>query len=47
MRSIAAGVFKTHCLALRDVVRTKRQSVVITKGGRPISQADAVGRQAR
>jgi prevent-host-death family protein len=36
MKTIAAGSFKVHCLAVMDEVQAKRQSVVITKRGRPV-----------
>ena len=35
---IAAGEFKTHCLGLMEKVRTHRQTVVITKRGKPIAK---------
>ena len=38
MKTIPAGEFKQHCLRLMDVVRRKRQPIVITKRGRPIAK---------
>lgn len=38
MKSIAAGTFKTHCLAIMENVRSTRSAVVITKRGRPIAK---------
>ena len=38
MKSMPAGLFKTHCLAVMDEVQTKRQPVVITKHGRPVAK---------
>ncbi len=38
MRKIAAGVFKTHCLAIMDEVQAKRETVVITKRGKPVAK---------
>ena len=38
MRTIAAGVFKTHCLAIMDEVQKKRESVLITKRGKPVAK---------
>lgn len=37
-KKMAAGYFKTHCLAVMDEVHSKRQSVVITKRGKPIAK---------
>lgn len=36
MKKIAAGAFKIHCLAVMDEVQAKRQTVVITKRGKPV-----------
>jgi prevent-host-death family protein len=38
MKTIAAGRFKTHCLALLDEVETKRECVTVTKNGRPVAR---------
>jgi prevent-host-death family protein len=38
MKTIAAGTFKIHCLALMDEVQAKRESVVITKHGKPVAK---------
>lgn len=38
IRTIPAGVFKATCLAVMDEVQKKRQSVVITKNGKPVAQ---------
>jgi prevent-host-death family protein len=38
MKKIAAGKFKTHCLAIMDEVQKKRETVVITKRGKPIAK---------
>lgn len=35
---MAAGAFKANCLAIMDEVRTKRETVVITKHGKPVAQ---------
>jgi prevent-host-death family protein len=35
---MAAGAFKAKCLAVMDEVRAKRQSVVITKHGKPVAK---------
>jgi len=33
-----AGKFKAKCLAIMDEVQAKRQSIVITKRGRPVAK---------
>jgi len=38
MKKIAAGEFKVHCLAIMDEVQSKRQSVLITKRGKPVAK---------
>jgi prevent-host-death family protein len=38
MKKIAAGAFKVHCLAIMDEVQSKRQSVLITKRGKPVAK---------
>lgn len=38
MKKIAAGSFKIHCLAIMDEVLAKRETVVITKHGRPVAK---------
>ena len=38
MKKIAAGDFKAKCLAVMDDVQAKRQSVVITKHGKPVAK---------
>lgn len=38
MRKMAAGVFKTNCLAVMDEVQAKRITVVITKHGKPVAK---------
>ena len=35
-KSIAAGLFKAHCLKLMDRVARERQPLVVTKRGRPV-----------
>ena len=37
MRKMAAGSFKTNCLAVMDEVQAKRETVVITKHGKPVA----------
>lgn len=38
MKSIPAGKFKVHCLAIMDEVEAKRQPIVITKRGKPVAK---------
>jgi prevent-host-death family protein len=38
MKKIAAGVFKANCLAVMDEVQAKRETVVITKRGKPVAK---------
>jgi prevent-host-death family protein len=38
MKTMAAGVFKTKCLAVMDEVQSKRETVVITKRGKPVAK---------
>jgi prevent-host-death family protein len=38
MKKMAAGAFKVHCLAVMDEVQSKRQSVLITKRGKPVAK---------
>jgi prevent-host-death family protein len=35
---MAAGVFKANCLAVMDEVQSKRETVVITKHGKPVAK---------
>ena len=38
MKTMPAGAFKTNCLAVMDEVKTKRETVVITKHGQPVAK---------
>jgi len=38
MKQMAAGAFKVHCLAVMDEVQSKRESVLITKRGKPVAK---------
>lgn len=38
MKTIPAGAFKTNCLAIMEEVKTKRETVVITKHGKPVAK---------
>jgi prevent-host-death family protein len=33
---MAAGAFKTHCLKVMDEVQKKRETIMITKHGKPV-----------
>jgi prevent-host-death family protein len=46
MREMAAGQFKTHCLAVMDEVQAKREPVVITKRGKPVAKLVPVDLEA-
>lgn len=37
MKKMAAGAFKTNCLAVMDEVQAKRVPVMITKRGKPVA----------
>ena len=37
-KTIPAGTFKARCLAIMDEVASKRESVVITKRGKPVAK---------
>ena len=38
MKKMAAGQFKIHCLTVMDEVQAKRETVVITKHGKPVAK---------
>jgi prevent-host-death family protein len=38
MKKMAAGSFKVHCLAVMDEVQAKRETVIITKHGKPVAK---------
>ncbi len=38
MKTMPAGSFKVHCLAVMDEVQSKRESVLITKRGKPVAK---------
>jgi prevent-host-death family protein len=46
MKKIAAGYFKTNCLALMDEVQAKHETVVITKHGKPVAKLVPVETEA-
>ena len=38
MKKMAAAVFKAKCLAVLDEVQAKRETVIITKRGKPVAK---------
>jgi prevent-host-death family protein len=38
MKKMAAGSFKVHCLAVMDEVQARRETVLITKHGKPVAK---------
>jgi prevent-host-death family protein len=38
MKKMAAGFFKAHCLSVLDEVQAKRETIVITKRGKPVAK---------
>lgn len=36
MKKMAAGAFKVHCLKVMDEVQKKRETIIITKHGKPV-----------
>lgn len=46
MKKMAAGVFKSKCLAVMDEVQAKREAVIITKRGKPVAKLVPVDAEA-
>lgn len=46
MKTIAAGTFKAQCLAIMDEVQAGRETVVITKHGKPVAKLVPADEQA-
>jgi len=44
MKTMAAGSFKIHCLSVMDEVQAKRDTLVITKHGKPVVKVVAADR---
>jgi prevent-host-death family protein len=38
MKKMAAGSFKTNCLAIMDEVQAKHETVIITKHAKPVAE---------
>jgi prevent-host-death family protein len=47
MKTMAAGKFKVHCLAVMDEVQSKRESVIITKRGKPVAKLVPVDKDGK
>ncbi len=45
MKKMAAGEFKVHCLKVMDEVQSKRESVLITKRGKPVAKLVPVAKE--
>ena len=45
MKTMPAGKFKVHCLKVMDEVASKRESVVITKRGKPVAKLVPVSKE--
>jgi prevent-host-death family protein len=43
MKKMAVSEFKARCLRVMDEVRNKRETVLITKKGRPVARVVPVG----
>jgi prevent-host-death family protein len=41
-RTISAAEFKAHCLALLDEVSATKETVVVTKRGKPVAKVVAI-----
>jgi prevent-host-death family protein len=46
MKTMAADLFKVHCLAVMDEVQAKREAMVITKRGKPVAKLVPAGQTA-
>ena len=46
MKTMPAGVFKARCLAVMDEVQKKRETVLITKHGKPVAKLVPAGTDA-
>ena len=44
MKTMAAGLFKAQCLAVMDEVQAKRETLVITKHGKPVAKLVPAGK---
>ena len=46
MKTMPAGQFKIKCLAVMDEVQSKRESVIITKRGKPVAKVVPVEQES-
>jgi prevent-host-death family protein len=46
MKTIPAGAFKAQCLAIMDEVQARRETVVITKHGKPVAKLVPAGEES-
>jgi len=47
MKTMPAGEFKVHCLAVMDEVASKREAVLITKRGKPVAKLVPVDKKEK
>jgi prevent-host-death family protein len=47
MKTMPAGKFKVHCLAVMDEVQSKREAVIITKRGKPVAKLVPVDKKEK
>ncbi len=45
MKTMPAGKFKVHCLSVMDEVQSKRETVLITKHGKPVAKLVPAGKE--
>ena len=46
MKKIAAGAFKANCLSIMDEVEARRETVILTKRGKPVAKLVPVDAQS-
>jgi prevent-host-death family protein len=46
-KTMAAGKFKANCLKVMDEVQAKRQTVIITKRGKPVAKLVPVEKEEK
>ena len=44
MKTMPAGAFTVHCLAVMDEVQSRRETVLITKHGKPVAKLVPAGK---
>ncbi|HXC43421.1 MAG TPA: type II toxin-antitoxin system Phd/YefM family antitoxin [Candidatus Dormibacteraeota bacterium] len=47
MRTISAAEFKARCLTLMDDVSSTRETIIITKRGKPVAKLVPAGKEGR